>query len=191
MKSKILKNIDEHFALAGDISAKADLIKDAAVKIIDALKNGGTLYVCGNGGSAADSQHFVAELMGRFAIERRPIKALSLTTNTSILTCIGNDYSFDEIFERQVDAFLSPKDILFGISTSGNSLNVLKALKMAKSKGSFTISLLGKDGGKIAKESDLSIIAGSGTPRIQEMHILIIHILCSLIENEIAVKIEQ
>ncbi|MCG2724902.1 MAG: SIS domain-containing protein [Elusimicrobia bacterium] len=206
MQNKIIADINSHFSLADDISSKAGLIEEAADKIIAALKNGGTLYICGNGGSAADSQHFAAELIGRFLIDREPIKALALTANTSILTAIGNDYGFDKIFERQVDAFVGPKDILFGISTSGNSLNIINAIKTAKKKGALTMALLGCGGGKIASESDFSIICASNntlqasvagtcvrggplnaqsTPRVQEMHILIIHILCSIIENKL------
>ena len=186
MKDKIIADINSHFALADEITAKAGLIEEAANKIIAALKNGGTLYICGNGGSAADSQHFAAELIGRFLIEREPVKALALTANTSILTAIGNDYGFDKIFERQVDAFVKSKDILFGISTSGNSLNIVNAVKMAKKKGALAMSLLGCGGGKIAQESDFSLICASNdTPRVQEMHILIIHILCSAIENKL------
>ena len=186
MKDKIIANINSHFDMSEDMLSKAGLIEEAADKIIASIKNGGTLYICGNGGSAADSQHFAAELIGRFLMEREPIKALALTANTSILTAIGNDYGYDKVFERQVDAFVGPKDILFGISTSGNSANIINALKMAKKKGALTMSLLGCGGGKIAQESDFPIICSSNdTPRVQEMHILIIHILCSVIENKL------
>jgi D-sedoheptulose 7-phosphate isomerase len=149
-----------------------------------ALANGNKLLVMGNGGSAADSQHFVAEIVGRFKMERRALPAVALSTDTSILTAIGNDYGFESIFSRQVEALAAPGDIVVGLSTSGNSPNVLKALNTARERGCRTIGLLGKDGGSITSACDLSLVVPfKNTPRIQEGHITIIHIVCDLVEK--------
>lgn len=163
----------------------ADLEK-AADTIVSALVEGKKLLVMGNGGSAADSQHFVAELVGRFKHERQALAALSLTCNTSTLTAVGNDYSFDVVFQRQVKALANTGDVVFGISTSGCSKNVFLALQSARQIGCVTFGLLGGDGGDIASIVDYSIIVPSNeTPRIQEAHITIIHILCELIETQV------
>jgi D-sedoheptulose 7-phosphate isomerase len=138
----------------------------------------------GNGGSAADAQHFAAEMVGRFLMERKALPAIALTTDTSILTAVGNDYGFDEIFTRQVEALANPGDILIGISTSGNSLNVKRALEAGKHIGVKTIGLLGRNGGEIGPIVDSNLTVPSfETPRIQEAHLIIIHILCDLIEK--------
>jgi D-sedoheptulose 7-phosphate isomerase len=158
-------------------------IVTAANVIITCLRSGGKVLVCGNGGSAADSQHFAAEMIGRFLREREPISFIALTTNTSTITAIGNDYTFDKIFLRQIEALGQSGDILFGISTSGNSGNVIEAFKKAKEKNMITIALLGS-GGKMAEMADHVLsVPVKATPRIQEGHITIIHILCDLIES--------
>jgi len=140
------------------------------------------ILACGNGGSAADSQHFVAELVGRFERERQPVAAVSLATDTSILTAVGNDYGFDQVFSRQVAALGQPGDVLVGISTSGNSANVLRAIEQAHACGMTVIALTGRDGGKIAQtlqETDIHIcVPHQRTMRIQEMHILCLHLIC-------------
>jgi len=160
-------------------------VEKAAEIIIDALKNGKKVLIAGNGGSAADSQHFAAELIGRFKKERKSYAGIALTTDSSILTCLGNDYGFDKIFARQVEGLGKEGDVFFGISTSGNSPNIINAIEKAKEMGVKTISLLGKDGGKMKGMSDLDIIVGAkDTPRIQEAHITIIHIICEIVENE-------
>ena len=173
------------------IKAKEELLAPENIKLIDkisqeviqTLKRGGKILFCGNGGSAADSQHLVAEFVGRFKKERKAIPALSLTTNTSILTAISNDYSFKNIFSRQVQALGKKGDLLIGISTSGNAENVILAVQAAKKIGIKTVGLTGKDGGKLAKISDISFIVHSNdTARIQESHILIGHILAELAE---------
>ena len=139
--------------------------------------------LCGNGGSAADSQHLAAEFTGRFSKDRPPIAAVALSTDTSALTCIGNDYSFNDIFARQVQALGKAGDCLIAISTSGNSANVLAAVAAAKSLGISTIGLLGRDGGKLKSQCDISIVVPSQvTARIQEAHILIGHSLCGAVE---------
>ncbi len=159
-------------------------IAEAACMLIAAFKKKNKLILFGNGGSAADAQHFAAEIAGRFKIERRALPAIALTTDTSILTAIGNDYGFDRIFSRQVEALAVAGDIAVGISTSGNSPNVALALEAARNQGCRTVALLGKDGGTICKLADLAIIIPSfDTPHIQEGHITIIHILCDLIEQ--------
>lgn len=161
-------------------------IKKAAQIIVEQYKKGKKVLVLGNGGSAADSQHIVAELVGKFLKERKGIPAIALTTNSSNLTSISNDYGFDEVFARQVEALINDGDIVIGISTSGNSLNVIKAFKKAKELNGITIALSGRNGGEIVKYADISItIPFHMTPHIQEAHITIGHILCDLIEEEL------
>jgi D-sedoheptulose 7-phosphate isomerase len=160
------------------------LIAEMGILLCDAFNRGHKLLVMGNGGSAADSQHFVAEIVGRFKMERKALPAVALSTDTSILTAIGNDYGFDCVFSRQVEALAAPGDVVVGISTSGNSPNVLKALNLAKERGCRTIGLLGKDGGSIKPACDLALVVpSSDTPRIQEGHATIIHIVCDLVEK--------
>lgn len=159
---------------------------NAARKIISSLKSGGTIFFCGNGGSAADAQHLAAELQGRFLVDRKPYSAIALTTNTSIITAITNDYDFSEIFSRQIKGIGKAKDVLFAISTSGNSKNIIQALKASKEIGMITIGLTGVSGGKMGRECDILLnVPSDQTPRIQEAHIIIGHILCELIEKEI------
>jgi D-sedoheptulose 7-phosphate isomerase len=148
------------------------------------LKAGGKILIFGNGGSAADSQHITAELVGRFKKERKALAAIALTTNTSVLTAIGNDYGYDVSFSRQVEALGKRGDAALGISTSGNSKNVIEAIRISRKIGLSTIGLLGCDGGKIKAECDIAIVVRSkDTPRVQESHSLIGHILCELIED--------
>lgn len=152
--------------------------------IIKSIDNGGKILIAGNGGSAADSQHFAAELVGRFMKERKALPAIALTTDSSVLTCMGNDYGFDDIFDRQVEALGKENDVFFGISTSGNSKNIIKAVLKAKEKGLTTIGLLGKDGGKLKDICDYNItMPYKETARIQEHHIMTIHLICEFVEN--------
>jgi D-sedoheptulose 7-phosphate isomerase len=161
-------------------------IARCAELLASALAAGNKILIAGNGGSAADAQHFAAELVGRFLMERRGLPALALTTDSSILTAVANDYGFERIFSRQVEALASPGDVVIGISTSGNSANILAALATARQSGCTTIGLLGRDGGAIAACVDLPLIVGcSETPHIQEMHVTIIHLLCKLIEAQL------
>lgn len=161
-------------------------IVSAAQLIIEAYQKGGKILLMGNGGSAADAQHIAAELVGRFKKERKPLPAIALTTDTSILTSIGNDYNFNEVFRRQVEALAQPEDVVIGISTSGNSTNVLLAIEKAKEIGAKTIGLSGNDGGKLLVASHLCLVVPSNnTPRIQESHITIGHILCDLVEQRL------
>lgn len=183
------KIISEHFEEHSKIISKvlaltSDDIESASLKITQALDNDRTLFWCGNGGSAADSQHLAAELVGRFKNDRKALRSIALTTDTSVLTCVANDYSYEDIFSRQLEALARSDDVLVAISTSGNSENVLRALKVAKDLGVKTIALLGKDGGQAKSIADLAILIPSdSTARIQETHILIGHILCDLIEK--------
>lgn len=161
-------------------------INEAAELIVKTYKQGGRVFFCGNGGSAADAQHLAAELSGRFYFDRPPLAAEALHVNTSYITAVANDYSYDVIFSREVDAFCKEGDVLVGISTSGNSANVLKAFETAKEKGVLTIAMTGESGGKMASISDILInIPSNDTPRIQESHITIGHIICQIVEEEL------
>lgn len=166
--------------IISDINSSAELI-------INAFKNGKKVLVCGNGGSAADAQHFVAELIMRFEKNRAPLPAIALTTDSSVLTACSNDFGYECVFEKQVQALGQEGDVFIGISTSGNSPNVINAVKVAKQKNIKTVLFLGKDGGKLKNMAcDSNIIVPSNiTARIQEVHITIIHILCNLIESEL------
>ncbi|WP_456449632.1 D-sedoheptulose 7-phosphate isomerase [Hydrogenimonas sp.] len=186
MLSVIEREFEAHRrVLERSVAGLRHFIYTAGVIVTEALQAGNKVLLCGNGGSAADAQHIAAELTGRFKIERRPLPAIALTTDTSALTAIGNDYGFDQIFSRQVAALAKEGDVLVGISTSGNSPNVVYALETAKNFGCKTIGLSGKGGGEMNNVCDLNIIVPSDdTARIQEMHILIGHILCQLVDNE-------
>ena len=166
----------------GDYSEKVIKLTEIIVK---SMKKGGKLLVCGNGGSAADSQHIAAEIIGRFLKERKAFPAIALTTDTSILTSMGNDYGFDEIFARQVEGLGKKGDVLIGISTSGNSKNVIRAVEKAKELGVITVGLLGRDGGKLKEMCDYDItFPYKETGRIQEHHLLTYHLLSEFIEEK-------
>lgn len=173
------KAIYENEKLLDDIVSVAKLC-------VDMYKNTkNKTILAGNGGSAADAQHFAAELVGRYGFDRASLASLALTTDTSNLTAIGNDYGYDMVFSRQLEGMGVSGDIFFGISTSGNSKNIIKAFEVAKQKGIITIALTGRDGGLMAKMADYSIVVPSNsTPRIQESHLLIEHIICDIIEKE-------
>lgn len=161
-------------------------IIEAADLLLGAFKSGGKVLLCGNGGSAADAQHLAAELVGKLKLERPALPVIALTTDTSILTAVGNDHGFEQVFARQVEALVSPGDVVIAISTSGNAPNVLEALRVAKAKGAIVIGLTGRDGGKLANLVDLPLVVpADSTPRIQESHITIGHILCHLVEHEL------
>jgi len=185
MHSFISAQLKEHCAVLDRIEAElAGQIARIAVRLVETMKIGNKLLIMGNGGSAADAQHFAAEIVGRFKMERPALPAIALSTDTSIITAIGNDYGFERIFSRQVEALAAPGDALIAISTSGNSANILQALLTGRQAGCSAIGLLGKDGGTIKEICDLSLIIPSDdTPRIQEGHITVIHILCDLIEQ--------
>lgn len=161
-----------------------NLVIDAARLIADAFKNNCKLLICGNGGSAADAQHIAGEFVNRFMIERPPLPAIALTVDTSVITSIGNDYDFSQIFSKQVKALGKEGDVMLAISTSGNSTNIIKALKAARDIGIKNIGLTGKGGGKMAGMVDILLNVDSDcTPRIQEVHILASHIICELVDH--------
>ncbi len=165
---------------------KAKLIEEA-IKIMEkAIKNGGKIIVFGNGGSAAQAQHFVAELINKFLLVRKPLPALSLTTDTSILTSVGNDVAFSEIFTKQIEALGKEGDVALGISTSGNSSNVIRGIRKAKDKKIYTIGLTGEGGGKLAEYVDLLIdVPSKSTPRIQEIHLMVLHLIAEELEKNL------
>jgi D-sedoheptulose 7-phosphate isomerase len=165
-------------SMQADINAACELV-------VNTIKSGNRVYLFGNGGSAADAQHIAAEFTGRFVKERRGLPAIALTTDTSALTAIGNDYGYERVFSRQVEALANAGDLLIGISTSGNSPNVLLAFEEGKKIGCGIIALTGRDGGKMKTEADINLVVPSQiTARIQEMHILIGHILCTALDTE-------
>lgn len=188
MKSLFLRNLEEHQQLMAALHALEPQVQAAGQRLAGVLAGGGKLMFCGNGGSAADSQHLAAELTGRFIHDRRPLAGLALSTDSSALTCIANDYRFDDVFARQLQGLGRAGDGLVAISTSGNSSNVLRAVEAAKAMGIYTLGLLGRDGGKLVGLCDASLVVPhTVTARIQEAHILIGHTLCGLIEAELGI----
>jgi len=186
MTFTFISNLQEHQLLFQNLNVLESAVNEASKVIAKAFASGNKLMLCGNGGSAADSQHIAAEMTGRFIKDRRPLPAIALTTDTSALTCIANDYSFEDVFARQVGALGRLGDVLIAISTSGNSGNVIKAMHVAKDLGVKVIALSGRDGGQMKSLADLSIIVPSQTTaRIQEAHIFIGHIICGLVEKEL------
>jgi D-sedoheptulose 7-phosphate isomerase len=186
LSSLFLQNLSEQVSLLQKSIYLDSEVNKAALLAVRALQTGGKIMFCGNGGSAADCQHLAAELTGRFINDRLPLAAIALTTDTSALTCISNDYSFDEVFARQVNGLGRKGDVLIAISTSGNSRNVIRAVEEACSSGISVIGLLGCEGGGLKKLCDVSIIVPSEvTARIQEIHILIGHTLCGMIEQQL------
>ena len=188
MKEIIAARINEHERMIERLySETAEALAQAAVICKDCLQNGGKILICGNGGSAADAQHIAAELVGRFQKERVGLAGIALTTDTSIMTAIANDYSFERIFARQVESLGREGDVLIGISTSGNSANVVGAMLQAQEKKMKSIAFVGLNGGKMEPISDVCIkVPAKVTARIQEGHILLAHILCELVEEEYA-----
>jgi D-sedoheptulose 7-phosphate isomerase len=177
---------DEHIELAKELAGLARDVATAVDMIHSSMAAGGQLLVAGNGGSAADAQHIVAELTGRFLRERRPMRALALHANTSALTAIGNDYGYEYVFARELTAHARPGDVLLAISTSGNSPNILRAIEAACQCKVAVIGLTGESGGQMRKSCDLCLcVPSKSTPRIQEMHIMIGHTICELLENRL------
>lgn len=184
MSDLFFENVAEQIAVLQNLHVVSEQVAEAGRLAVQTLKSGGKILFCGNGGSAADSQHLAAELTGRFIKDRRPLAAMALSTDSSALTCIGNDYAFDEVFARQVQGLARAGDLLIGISTSGNSRNVIRAVEEAKSAGAQVVGFLGRDGGTLRAMCDVAIVVPSQvTARIQESHILIGHTLCGLIEE--------
>lgn len=186
LMEKIINNsLINHKEALKILEAALSQLEEIASLFITTLKDGGKIIFMGNGGSAADAQHLAAELVGRFKSNRKALSSIALSTNTSIITAIGNDFGFDEIFTRQIEALAKSEDLVVGISTSGNSMNIIKAIKKAKEMNVRTVGFLGKDGGKLKTMVDFSLlIPSSDTPRIQEMHIFAGHIICEIVEKE-------
>jgi len=189
MKNYIIQQIADSAATKQAIlenESLVNLLVEVARACVDVYKNGKKILIAGNGGSAADAQHFAAELVGRYGFDRPSLPSLALTTDTSALTAIGNDYGYEYIFSRQLEGLGVEGDLFIGISTSGNSQNVLNAFSAAKERGITTVALVGRDGGKMGQMADYAIIIPSNaTPRIQESHLLVEHIICDIIEKEI------
>ena len=180
---QLQESIDTKKAL---LSANLDVIREIADVIIKAYKDKHCVYLIGNGGSAADAQHIAGELIGRFKINRRPLPAIALTTDTSVITAIANDFGYETCFARQIEALAKPGDVLLAFSTSGNSKGILNAVQVAKSLRAITIGFTGKDGGLLKSIVDICLkIPSDNTPRIQECHITVGHIICSIVEKEI------
>jgi len=190
MNEIIKKHIDEHQSVLSTLASLAPQIETVAKHMIQALQNGNTIFWCGNGGSASDAQHLAGELVGRFVGDRKALKSISLNADSAVMTCIVNDYGYEHIFSRQVEGIGDEGDMLVGITTSGNSENVLNALVVANEKQMTTIGLLGKGGGKaLSLVSEAIVVDSNTTARIQEMHITIGHILCDLIEEGLHLKV--
>ena len=186
MRELVKATLEEHTQVVKKMVALESEIVSAGKLCASALAQGQSIYLCGNGGSAADAQHIAAELIGRFVSDRRSLPAIALTTDTSVLTAIGNDYGYDEVFSRQVEGLCRKGDVLIAISTSGNSTNVLRAVDAAHVVGSSVIGLLGKSGGVLKRRCDVPLIVPSDvTARIQEMHIVIGHLICALVEKHL------
>lgn len=183
VKRRILQSLEVKQAIFSDLALLQRITKTAEV-ILRRIKEGNTIFFCGNGGSAADAQHLAAELQGKFYLERRSMAAISLTTNTSIISAISNDYDYSYVFSRQLEGLGKRGDVVVGISTSGNSENILKVFKTAKEMEITTVGLTGSTGGRMKELSDILInIPSNDTPRIQEAHILIGHIICEIVEK--------
>jgi D-sedoheptulose 7-phosphate isomerase len=187
-KKQIIETIETHKRMLAALKqSDIEAIAAAAEVITKALKQGGTVYLCGNGGSAADAQHIAGELVGRFSRERKALAAVALSTDTSILTSIANDYAYEEVFARQVEALVGKGDILWALSTSGNSANVIAASQLAKEKGACVLAFTGRANSKLEKMSDICFCADAeSTARSQEIHQLAYHIICGLVEDSFA-----
>lgn len=185
MKQTITETIDRHKKLIAEFEKTGiETVIQAAELITDSLKQKGCLYLCGNGGSAADCQHIAGEFVGRFRRERKALPAVAFTTDTSVITCIGNDYSFEDIFARQVEALVKSGDVLWAFSTSGSSANVVAAAKQAKEKGAKVIAFTGRANSKLEKTADVCLCADAQwTSSAQEVHQLAYHIVCDLVEQ--------
>ena len=188
MNETINKRFQEHEKVISDtLSALSDRIVETAQAIIESCRGGGEVFVFGNGGSAADAQHLAGELVGRYLRERPAIKARALTTDTSVITSVANDYTYDKIFSRQLEGAARKGDVAIGLSTSGHSPNVVEALMYGREHGIKTIAVTGADGGRCGETADILInVPSEDTPRVQEATVLIYHLICELVEAELA-----
>ncbi|MGI5288886.1 D-sedoheptulose-7-phosphate isomerase [Nonomuraea polychroma] len=176
-------HVEGHLAAARGMAALIPVVEAAADLLIETFARGGTLYTMGNGGSAADAQHLTGELIGHYKRDRRPLPTVTLTTDATVMTCIANDYAYEDVFARQVQALAGPGDVVAAFTTSGNSPNVVGALKTARSKGAVTVLFGGKDGGAAAEHADHLLLAPSSeTPRIQEIHTLMLHMISDKVD---------
>lgn len=195
MKERVEEVLEEKIKELNDIrrdSSYQEKMEKTINYITNSIKNGGKLLICGNGGSAADAQHIAAEFVGRFVMERKGFPAIALTTDTSNLTAIANDYSYDDVFRRQVEALGNKGDVLIGISTSGNSVNVIRAIDEAKKNGMTVIGLTGKTGGKMKDMCDVTFVFEiKDTARIQELHMMTYHLICEFSEKELKAYYEK
>lgn len=184
-KKQIVEAIEAHNSLVAELKVGGiDVISTAAQALIASLKQNGTVYICGNGGSAADAQHIASELVGRFERQRKALPAISLTTDTSVLTSISNDYSYESVFVRQVEALVTERDVLWCISTSGTSANIIEAAKLAREKGACILAFTGRANSKLEQIADICFCAhDQSTARSQELHQLAYHIICKLVEE--------
>lgn len=189
MNSVISERINDSIKVKQDLLEKKDMLEIVSTlsdEIAEAIKSGNKVVLCGNGGSASDALHFAAEIVGRFQKERNAWPALALNAEVATMTAIANDYGYEDVFARQAQGHINTGDVFIGISTSGNSENVYRAVEIAKNKGAKTAALLGKDGGKIGKQVDYPIIVPcTVTARVQESHILLIHIMCEIVEEKL------
>jgi len=190
MKEAITNHLNEHVAVITELSGDhLDVISDITQSVIECYKNGGKVVFFGNGGSAQDAEHLAAELVGRYTMDRKSLPAMSLNVNTSILTAVANDYQYNQVFERQVEAMVNKGDVVIGLSTSGDSENVLRGLLKAGDKGAKTVAFTGKGGGKLKDVVHILFeVPSDNTPRIQEVHITAGHIICQLVEEALFKK---
>ena len=188
MKQTIKNEFLSHLEVINlTIETMQEKLEQASLLVVETLKNGNKILLCGNGGSAADAQHIAAELVGRYKSDRRGLPAIAFTTDTSILTSVGNDYGYEKIFDRQVEALANKGDLIIGISTSGNSKNIVNALKLGRELDCKTLGFSGREGGVMNELCDVNLIVPSNnTPRIQEMHILFGHIICQIVDDELS-----
>ena len=188
MKQTIKNEFLSHLEVINlTIETMQEKLEQASLLVVETLKNGNKILLCGNGGSAADAQHIAAELVGRYKSDRRGLPAIALTTDTSILTSVGNDYGYEKIFDRQVEALANKGDLIIGISTRGNSQNIVNVLKLGRELDCKTVGFSGYKGGVMNELCDINLIVPSNnTPRIQEMHILFGHIICQIVDNELS-----
>ena len=187
IKKQIAKTVESHKRLVDEAAEKIETIAEAAEVITKALRRNGRIYVCGNGGSAADAQHIAGELVGRFVRERKGLPAIALTTDTSVITSISNDYGYENVYARQVEALVKKGDVLWAISTSGKSANILKAVRLAKKKGAVVVAFTGIKDSQLERMADVCFCANDkSTARAQEIHQLAYHIICDIVEQNFA-----
>ena len=187
MKERVEQAIEKHEAAVRALSGESALLVEMAERLVSCVRDGGRIYVLGNGGSAADAQHIAAELVGKYRRDRRGFPAVALTTDTSLLTAVSNDYGFEAVFERQVEALVGAGDVVWVLSTSGNSENVLRAAERAKQAGAVVMGFTGGSGGKLKERCDLCLVVGAQTSdRIQEVHQLAYHVICEMVEEALS-----